>query len=300
MTGAFFDPFRVLSERERSEHLAAYRAYLDETDGAPDPGARTLSLREARMLAVEADPVVWNGAVDQDAFSRFLAGKGIPRLDGRTELALAAALANESENYGVDIELKRFARYGRLPGLREADLLLPVYVQETYHCRILIELCRTCGLEFAPRKPGRVMRALIWAIGALPGRARWVPVMAGEVVATVVFALLAARLDLFAERPVVQRRLEDLLHQILVDEVGHVAFLRAQLGPITLAIVKRMLPVVAMAALWELPPLRNLGITTRQVLSVLREGVPMPRGMEWIDPRTTLREPPVPQQFARV
>ncbi len=282
-TVRLLDPFRVLSEEERVEHLAAYRRFLVETDGIPDIRSRTLTNREQRMRALESAPVVWRDAVDRDAVRRFLAGDASGPFDGRTELALAAALANLSENFGVEIELRRFARRGRLPGLREADLLLPVYVQETYHCRILAELCRTCGLTFESRRPGRVMRGLIALIGALPGALRWVPVMAGEVVATAVFRLLSSRLDLFAENGAAQARLSQLLHEIWVDEVGHVAFLRAQLGPLELEGAKRLLPVVARAALWELPPLMNLGITPNRIVDELSLGIALPDEMTWLD-----------------
>ena len=286
----FLNPFRVLSEDERARDLAAYRQFLTGRDGEPDVESRVLSRRESRMRAIEQNPVVWAGALDRDAFARFVAGDRSGPFDGRTELALAAALANESENYGVDIELRRFAKQGKLPGLREPDLLLSVYVQEAYHCRILIELCRTCGIEFRPRRPAFAIRALVGIIGVLPGALRWVPVMAGEIVATAVFRLLYRRLDLFASNPAAHARMCELLRAIWIDEIGHVAFLRAQLGPVALAVAWALLPLVAIAVLRDLPPLVELGITPRRILESLRNGIEIPSEITWV-PQESVAEP---------
>ena len=277
-----FDPFRVLTEAEREAHLHRYREFLGTRDGQPDLTARTLAVREPRMSEIEQRPVAWEGALDRSAFERFLSGDKRGPFDARTELVLAAALANESEAYGVDIELRRFARNNTLPGLRSADLLLTVYVEEAYHCRILAALCRTCGVEFEPRRPGALLRSLVWVIGALPGAMRWVPVMAGETVATAVFRLLHARADLFEAHPEVRDRVQQLLRDIWIDEVGHVAFLRAQLGRLGLLASRALLPVVARTVLHQLPPLPHLGIDAGRILAALRDGIEVPPEMSWL------------------
>lgn len=283
MSQRFFNPFRVLDEAERASHLAAYRTFLAARDGTPDLASRTLSLREGRMRALEANTDVWSEAVDHAGFARCMSGDRSGRFEPRTEWALVAALANESENYGVDIELRRFARSGKLPGLREADLLLSVYVQETYHCRILVEVCRACGAGVAPRRPGLTNRSLVWLIGTLPGVLRWVPVMAGELVGTAVFRLLYERLNLFDARPATRAKLRELLEEVWIDEIGHVAFLRAQLGPAGLIAVRAMLPLVAAAVLKDLPRLDGIGLTPKSILRALRDGVAMPSAVDWID-----------------
>jgi hypothetical protein len=107
--------------------------------------------------------------------------------------------------------------------------------------------------------------------------------MAGEVVATAVFGLLSSRLDFFAAHRAAHARLKRLLHEIWVDEVGHVAFLRAQLGPVELQGARNLLPLVARAALWELPPLTNLGITPKRVVDELATGIALPEEMAWVD-----------------
>lgn len=278
------DPLRVLGDAERRAHLAAYQRFLCARDGDADLEARTLSRRELRMRAIESSPVVWRGAIDEAGFRRCLAGERGTRLDPRTEWVLAAAKANEGERYGVDIEIRRYLERGGFPGVRDPLLMRYVLMQESYHCRILVELCRTCGLAFEAHEPGWMNRALLVLIGALPGALRWIPVMAGEIVGTAVFRLLHANLGLFAEDPAVHARLRDLIREIWLDEVLHVAYLRAHLGGAALAAVRLMIPQVARAVLRDVPQLRSLGCTAARILAELRNGIEIPAEIDWLEP----------------
>jgi hypothetical protein len=205
------DPYRLLTEEEREAHLDACVRFLAERDGEPDIAARTLSAREARMRHYEENPVVWDGALDRDAFAQAFAGSRTVALDARGEWALAAAKSNEGETYGVELELRRFAKHGVYPGLRAPGILVTQYMQEAYHCRLLVELCRSCGIEFRPRRPAWTNRVLISVMGLLPPALKWIPGMAGEVVGAAVFGILYERTSLFAENPSVQARLKALL-----------------------------------------------------------------------------------------
>jgi hypothetical protein len=278
------DPLRVLSEEERREHLDAYRRFLAARDGDADLEARTLSRREPRMRAIESSPVAWRGEIDEAGFRRCLAGERDTRLDPRTEWVLAAAKANEGERYGVEIEIGRYLARGGFPGIRDPLLMRYVLMQESYHCRILVELCRTCGIGFEPQPPGWTNRALLALIGALPGGLRWIPVMAGEIVGTAVFRLLHANLGLFADDPAVHARLRDLIREIWLDEVLHVAYLRAHLGPAGLAAVRLTIPEVARAVLRDVPQLRSLGCTRQSILDDLKGGIEIPAEIDWLAP----------------
>ncbi len=285
-----FDPYRVLVPAEREAFYSAYRAFLLARDGLPDAKARTMERRELRMRSMEESPVVWSGALDREAFDRVLAGgKGVD-IDARTEWAVAAAKANEGESYGVDIELRRFAREGMLPGLRHPDLLLSVYMQESYHCRILVELCRTCGLSFSPRRPAWTNRALVSLIGTLPPSLRWIPVMAGEIVGAAVFRLLYTRLGLFKDSPEAQSRMRELLREIWLDEVLHVAFLRAEIGGAGMLIVQALVPIVASSVLFGLQPLRGIGITAGEIRASLRDGLEIPSEIDWLEQESLQRQ----------
>ncbi len=279
----FFDPYRALDENESAEFISAYREFLAERDGAPEPATRTMKRRELRMRAIEQDPIVWEGALDADAFERCLAGEQGIAIDPRTEWAIAAAKANEGESYGVEIELARFAREGMLPGLTAPDVLLSIYMQESYHCRILVELCRTCGISFVPRRPAWTNRGLVSLIGALPPIVRWVPVMAGEAVGAAVFRMLYERVELFSKHPAAQARMRDLLREIWVDEVLHVAFLRTQVGRLGLLAVRAIVPIVASSVLAGLQPLRGIGVTASEIRASLANGLRLPLELDWVE-----------------
>ena len=279
----FFDPYRWLSTEERDRFIESYREFLATRDGQPDPETRTLDRRELRMRAIEENPVVWPGELDRQAFERCLAGEQGVAIDPRTEWAVAAAKANEGESYGVDIELRRFARQGMLPGLTAPDILLSIYMQESYHCRILVELCRTCGITFAPRPPAWTNRALVGLIGALPPVVRWIPVMAGEAVGAAVFRMLYERVSLFAGHEPARARLAQLLREIWIDEVLHVAFLRTQVGRLGLLLVRAMVPLVASSVLADLQPLRGIGVTAREIRASLKPGLRLPEEVAWLE-----------------
>jgi hypothetical protein len=148
-----FDPLRPLTRPEREAHLAAYLRFLREREGEIDARARTLSQREPRMRALEQDRLVWTGPLDREGFARCVAGERDQQVDLRTQWILAAAKANEGERYGVEIEVGRYLRRGRFPGVKKPELMLYVLMQESYHCRILLELCQSCGLTFESRDP---------------------------------------------------------------------------------------------------------------------------------------------------
>jgi hypothetical protein len=280
---ARFQPYRVLSEEERETHLAKCREFLRDRDGEPDVAARTLSRRESRMRDYEENPVVWDGALDREAFARAFGGDRRGSTDARTEFALAAAKSNEGEAFGVEIELRRYAKHGLYTGLRAPEVLLTQYMQEAYHCRLLIELCRSCGIDFRPRKPALANRILISIMGFVPSSVKWVPGMAGELVGAAVFGILYSRTSLFGERPAVEERLRSILHEIWLDESIHISYLRAQNGRLGLAFVRMLFPIVAWVLLADMPPLRNLGITMQGLLEWTRGGVPIPTEVAWLE-----------------
>lgn len=282
---ARFYPYRELTEAERQTHVAKCRLFLKDRDGEPDIANRRLSRRESRMRAYEANPVIWDGALDRDGFARAFDGDRRGCVDARTEFALAAAKSNEGEAFGVEVELRRYEKKGLYDGLRAPDVLLTQYMQETYHCRLLVELCRTCGIDFRPRRPALANRLLISIMGTVPASLKWVPGMAGEIVGAAVFGILYSRTALFREQPDVEERLRSLLHEIWLDESIHISYLRAQNGRIGLRLVRLLFPIVAWFLLADMPKLRHLGITMRGLLDWTRDGVPIPKEVAWIEGR---------------
>ena len=274
------DPFRHVDADERRSHLERYERFLAERDGAQDFENRTLSLREVRMRDFEEKEVSWGGDFDHDGFARAWDGDRKIRLDPRTEWMIAAGKAAEGEIYGVDLEFRRYQDRGGY-GTDCEGLIRRVLLQETYHCRTLAELCRTCGFDVSFRPPGWANRQMMRVIGALPARARWVPVLAGEVVGSEVFRLLGEQCAVFDAEPEVASRLRALIREIWIDETLHVAFFRAQLGPGALRAARRAVPIIAKAVLRDVPRLAHLGLTEASLLPVLDRGVAVPPEVDW-------------------
>ncbi|MFI5318276.1 MAG: hypothetical protein ACHQ6V_01750 [Myxococcota bacterium] len=270
----FLSPFRPLGALERARHLAEYRVHLRQSDGEVAFEARQLTLREPRMRAIEA----WSPRAG-DA-SR--ADTGI--LARRGEWLLAATKANEGEAYGVEIELGRFARRGGFPGFESPDLMLRVLMQESYHCRMLAQLCRTAGVEFRSSLPAWPTRAFVAVIGAVPAELRWAIVLAGECVGASLFRRLHDALPECGFAAKEERRLRELIREIWLDEVLHVAFLRASLSRAGLLISRGLLPLIAFGVFQQVPDLAALGCSARAILGDLRAGIPIPRELGWLRP----------------
>ena len=277
-----FDPFRALTPEERNRHLAGYLRFLEQHDGSIDFERRTLSRREMYFEELRRKPVEWQGPLDREAFGRNFASTGCSGLDRRTAWLVVAAKANSSESYGVDHELRRIAKSGEDP--TEDELHLRMLIQEKYHTRILLEACRTAGIEIGVRSPHWNQRVLIHIVMRLPDSMRWVPVICAEIVGCAVFEALFNNVDVFSSEPDVEERVRSLLTEIWRDEILHVAYLRARVGPIGLAVARRLLPLVTRAAMLDLPQLAALGTSRAQLLARARSGLDVPPDIIWMQP----------------
>lgn len=230
-----------------------YLTYLRQRNGLPDLATRTFPCREALFRELMTNPIRRTGqpAVDQQRFTEnYLRRRPAVGLDERLLWALCMGKGNRSERHGIDYKLKK---KGYSPGGAENPFVY-IEIEETYHSRILADALQTIGikLEFTP--PYGLTRWLIELLGVAPHPLADVFVLDAEVVGVILFKLLREKaLQLFGDQPVPLSRIEGLLRQILVDEVGHVHFLRSRLGPVRLAIARSLLPLVARALLDDLP-----------------------------------------------
>ena len=276
-----FDPFRALSEAQRRRHLDAYESLLEARNGALDLPSRTLARRELYFAELEKKPVTWKGDTDREGFyARFL-GTGAPPIDARTLWLVAIAKANQGESYGVDQELKRLIARGS--GGMDVRML-HVFLEEQYHGRILVEACRTCGIELRFEPPRWQSRLFIGAIYHFPERIRWTLILAGEVLGMTIFKLLVDSCHLFSAEPAVEERLRSLLSEIWFDEALHVAYLRALLGPRALRTARSLLPLVVRNVMSDVPQLVELGCDQQELMARMHRGLELPPGLEWIEP----------------
>src|SRR5262245_28787581 len=204
-----------------------YRAFLVTRDGRPDLLRHTLSGREAFFDRLARERPLARYHPDRETFARNLARRRPePGLDERMLWLLATAKANQAERFGVGLaEL-----YGKVnPG---DPVRVHIALQEHYHTRILADVVETFGLEVLPRPPRLVARALVKVLVATPERWNLPLAGAGEMAGCVIFRALRDRgVSLFADEPAVAARIRLLYDEILGDEIGHVGYIAAVLGP---------------------------------------------------------------------
>jgi len=246
-----FDPLTPLPTAEREARLDAYLDFLRQRDGEPDVPARTLSRREAWFQDIEKKPVRYKGAIDRDAFRKYLTDKKPPRdLDPKLLWLLATAKANRLEHYGVTLD---FALHGDEVAARFGQHMPFIDLEEFYHTRILRECVRVFGLEFDLEPPSSFARFFTTLVVRSPHWGRLVTALCGELFGSVAFQMLWEKIDLFDDDPEAAARLRLLVREILIDEMGHAAYGHAMLGAGGIATVRALSPVVSSYFLSDLP-----------------------------------------------
>ncbi|MCB9662834.1 MAG: hypothetical protein H6732_01885 [Alphaproteobacteria bacterium] len=246
---------RAMAPAQRIRFRAAYLTHLRARDGVPDLRERSFDVRERFFERIDAEPVRWEGAspVDPDVFARnHVAPAPEPGLDAATLWALATAKVNRAEQFGVEMKIDHVGD----EVTNVDDPYTYIQVEETYHTRILRDVLATLGLQMEVATPQAGTRLLIRGMVHMPEGLANVAILCGEIFGVAVFSLLLDKArELFAAQPVVLERMEELFAQILVDEVGHVHFVRSTLGPAGIRLARWMLPVVANATLRDIPEL---------------------------------------------
>jgi hypothetical protein len=240
---------------EQSRFCATYLAYLRARDGVPDVAARRFDVREQFFAQIDGSPQRWVGPppVDQAVFDRNHAlAHPEEGLDAATLWALATAKTNRAERFGVELSLEH--QHETADALDDPHTY--IQIEEFYHTRILQDALATIGLDMEVAPPPSTTRLLVRAMVHLPEDLSNIAVLCGEIVGVTLFSLLLEKArELFAGQPAALERLETLFGQILVDEVGHVHYLRSRMSQAQLAVARPLLPVIAHSILTDIPEL---------------------------------------------
>lgn len=245
------DIFSPLTDAQREQFRAAFAAHLRRRDGVPDAKKRTFDVREKMYAELSRNPIRRPGLIDPEVFARNLKNSAPEAgLDQRTLWALCAAKANRGEAFGVEYQFDN----GYFDVTAKEDPFLFIAIEESYHTRVLKDALDVLGLELEFDEPTALFQLFIKALVKLPKSLSDVLVFCAEIAGTVSFRMILDKARaLFADEPVALRQIEKLVAQILVDEVGHVYFLRHRLGPARLKLARGMLPVVARGLLDNFP-----------------------------------------------
>jgi hypothetical protein len=274
MSVAPFSPsfFAPPPEQPRDDLLRAYLAFLEERNGTTD-ATQAYPHRERWLQDTQAWQARHRGEVDAEAFERNYA-----RFDPATrpdlgQLALLAFVkVNAGEAYGVEVVSRK--RHGTPPTGALFDTVERVIGQEeTYHTRILVGASRQFGLSepTSAWKPPAALKAVIAAIAYSP-KALFHPILLGaELGGVYTFNWMLERVgQVFREQPDVAEAMERRLVEILIDEVGHVAFNRMAVGPTGLATARALSSRVVDATQAHSPEFRGLGWTDEDTRAVSR------------------------------
>lgn len=236
--------------------LEGYRRFLVERDGEPNLLRHTLSRREALFADLERNPVRSRLRFDRDRFLRNLLRHRLePGLDDRMLWLLATAKANQAERFAIGLA----EILGRIDQDDAEPLRLHVQLQETYHTRILADVVAMFGLPVRVRPPAPLVRLLIKFLVTVPER--WGLPVAGsaEMAGCVLFRALRDRgVELFAGEPEVAHRIRLLYDQILADEIGHVGYIAAVLGPRGRSVMRGLYSRCGLRLVTHMPELQAL------------------------------------------
>ena len=234
--------------------MAEYSSFLEQRNGTGEPGG-AFPHRERWLERANAAAVRYGGEVPVDTLARHPRDVGDPCL----RALMAFVKINAGEAYGVEAVGR--ARHSRpltdAPLDRVERLLLQ---EEQYHTRILAGAANQFGLS-PPASAYRAPLATRVLIGTLvhAPEAFFHPVLlAAEVGGLFLFNWL---LQQVARRFTGELResLEARLIEIMIDEIGHVAFNRVAVGPLGIEVGRVLAPEVAHSTAGMLPELKSLG-----------------------------------------
>jgi hypothetical protein len=252
------DVFRPVPREARRENLAAYHKFLIERDGVLDLEKRQLGRREEGMARYER-PLSRIREVDRDLFASQYASFS-PKAQMAPELLLLLALTklNAAEAYGVNVGYESTVRRALK---KDDNLELMVMIEETYHTRILVSTALSYGIEVkSAYTPPAALRGLITSIVKTPTAIARPLTLAAEILAVLMFLNLIEKSRLVLRHdPELRDSVEERLCEILTDELGHVSYNRALIGPIGMVQARALLPMVAIGLSGVFPEMNALG-----------------------------------------
>lgn len=224
--------------------LAAYERHLTVRNGdlwADDGFER----RNADMAVLEQSSREqrYRGALDAETFERNYKHFNPSEVTDPNMLAMLAFVkVNAAEAYGVEVTTAARARFldPDNPLMRMEHVLGR---EETFHTRLLCGVTdHVPGLTVdGPWTPPTSIKVLIHIIAHAP---TWLfhPVLLGSEIAGVyMFNWMLQRVQtLFPDDPAMRESMERRLIEVLVDEVGHIAFNRIAVGPMGVKVAKHI------------------------------------------------------------
>lgn len=256
---SFYGP---VDDAQRDASLNAYISFLNERNGLLDPATGTLPHREASLTTMNASPVVFDGLVAQADFDRLLAkwNPADPALTAELLVLVCLCRMNDGEAYGVRIVKAAQERRNRGVNDLRTKVISFAQEEEEYHTRILKGSAHHFGLQVnGTFKPAFALTVLIHTMARAP-KPFFHPILYGSEVAGVfLFNWTLNRIRELVKEPALREVLEARMMEILVDELGHVAFNRLVLSERARGFGKLLAGQTIKGMTWITPELATLG-----------------------------------------
>lgn len=259
MTTSIFGPAAELQTSD--DALTAYKRFLIARNGDG------FGKREQRMIDVfDATRGPASIGIDVPRFDRNYLGFK-ERDVSLDELALLAFVKiNAGEAWGVEVVAKARAKQQQRPGV-EAEVERLITREEQFHTRLLVGAAGhfegADGARLTVRgawKPALPLRVIIGSLVHAPPVLFHPVLLAAEVAGVFAFNWLLTRLkDLFPTAPAVRESMERRLIDVLIDEVGHIAFNRILVGKAGRTVARLLAKQIAWGQQLQAPEMVALG-----------------------------------------
>lgn len=238
--------FRASSPETNGRIRRAYELWERKRNGTYDVAARTLSHREADLARLTALPRV-AGVVDPEELDRLQRVPGdLTALPRTTLWLLSVASATCGEQFGLEQIMNR--------RIEDDECFIYSELEEHYHTRYLAAVVGCFGGAIVERKPPWVTRLVAITMTRAPRFVADVALYVAEIFGICSFLMLQREANvLFADRPETLAAVRALFDRIIVDEIGHIVFLRSRLDDARLALAERLLPIAARRLLGDVP-----------------------------------------------
>jgi len=223
---SFYGP---VDDTQRERTLKAYIGHLNERNGLLDAASCTLPNREASLGVMNASGVRFPGLLAQADFDRLMAkwDPSDPALTPEMLALICLCRMNDGEAYGV--RLVKAAQAKRNEGVNDVRTNVISFAQEEeeYHTRILKGSAHHFDIHVTDDyKPSMALKVFIHALAQAPKPFFHPLLYSSELAGIFLFNWTLNRIREMIKEPTLREVLEQRLMEILVDELGHVAFNR--------------------------------------------------------------------------
>lgn len=226
--------FSKVDDTQRQPLLEAYLEYLHRRNGPIEQGTGRLPLREVSLEEMNASEVRFAGQISQTEFERLYANFSAsdPQLTREMLTLLLFCKMNAGEAYGVRVIKAVHARRKHQSQDLPSRAILFAQEEEEYHTRILVGASNYFNIRAeGTYNPKLTLRVLIGSLAYAP-KPLFYPILYGaEVAGVFIFNWTLNRIrSTLQGQPELLEAMEQRLIEVIIDEIGHVAFNRLVLS----------------------------------------------------------------------